>query len=85
MPYINFQIWVQNQQVYLFYQLFGCHKVNFAPLTRKQSHYSDVNHTLHLLIKPKGRKEPCTKVQSQTPAEHISKIRFFSKMHFLTI
>ena len=57
-----------------FYQLFGCPKVNFGPRSRKQSHYSDVNHTLHLLIKPKGCKEHCTEVQSQTPAEHINKI-----------
>ena len=43
-------------------------------LKRKQSLSPDVNHTLNLLITPKGRQEPCTKVQSQNPAEQISRI-----------
>ena len=50
----------------------------------KQSLSPDVNHTLNLLITPKGRQEPCTKVQSQSPAEQISRIWFFSKIHFLS-
>ena len=49
-------------------------KIVDTSFKRKQSHSPDVNHTLHLLNKPKGCQEPCTKVQSQSPAEQISRI-----------
>ena len=53
-------------------------------LKRKQSHYPDVNHTLPLLITSKGHQVPCTNVQSQSPAEPISRIWLLSKIHFLS-
>ena len=51
---------------------------------KKEAVSPDINHTLNLLITPKGRQEPSTKVQSQYPAEQISRIWFFSKIHFLS-
>ena len=50
--------------------LFGCPTANFGPLSRGQTHSPDVNHCV-LRLRPEGHREPCSEVESLSPAERL--------------